>query len=414
MKKSIMLAMTLAVVSNSAFATKARLLALGMDETDNEGSYFIDDNRNIFLNAGNIINHADVAIFEWGAEGAKSNTATTDNTVDTDAAPQAEGGFLKSAGNYVYGAYFGAESNTSALLRVVASSENTSNLLNSSDNQLDLFFGTKLNNINLGADLVYVNNDNDSNKQEDSAMALKVGAVASNWDAFVNLSLDSSSKEEYTTGATHEFDGQFGIHVGGGYEIGNGKVFANLKTFSWDQKDSNPSTAGRKTTVEGSFTSYALGYGHTHEVSSTSKIFTSIEYRMKTIEADFGVAKGTATSGKTEAENTWIPLTFGYEAEATNWLTLRGSVSSNIIGSKDNKNYANLNTVAQGFATQEFGAQGKSTIANSTDVRAGATLNFGKLRVDGVIGAAAATNSAETGVLEFDDLMTRVGVSYNF
>ena len=412
MKKSLMLATLLCVCSNSAYATKARLLALGMNETDNEGSYYIDDNRNIFLNAGNIVNHSDQIILEWGGAGAPSNTSTTDNTVDLDKAPQAEGGFLKTSGNYTYGAYFGAESNTSSLLRVVASSENTTNLLNSSDNQLDLFFGTKLNDIAIGADFVYVNNDNESNKQEDSAMALKVGAVATGWNAFVNLSLDSSSKEEYTTGATHEFDGKFGIHFGGAYDVGNGKVFGNMKTFSWDQKDSAPTTVGRKTTVEGSFTSYAVGYAHVSEVSSTAKIFTSIEYRVKTIDADFGVAKGTATNGKTEAENTWMPLTLGFETEATSWLDLRGSVTSNITGSKDNKNYQNLNTVAQGFAATEFGAEGKSTIANSTDVRAGATLNFGKLKVDGVVGTSTA--GTDTGILALDNVLTRVGMTYHF
>ena len=435
MKKSIMLAMTLAVVSNSAFATKARLLALGMNETDNEGSYYIDDNRNIFLNAGNIINHSNQAIFEWGDagfnSGTQAGTTNTGNTTDQDYAPQAEGGFLKTSGNYTYGAYFGAESNTSSLLRVVASSPlavngtvvGTASILDSSDNQLDLFFGMKMGKIGLGADLVYVKNDSDTKKQEDSAMALKVGAVASNWDAFVNLSLDSSSKQTIANGGhaaagdlTHEFDGKFGIHLGGGYKIGNGKLYANLKTFSWDQKDNlaDQIQAGRKTSVEGSFTSYAVGFARTHEVSATSRVYTAVEYRMKTIEADFGVATGTATAGKTEAENSWIPVTFGYEAEATSWLTLRGSVSSNVMGSKDNKNYGNLNAVAQGFATAEFGAQGKSSLANSTDVRAGATLNFGKLLVDGVIGAGTAVGSPKTGVLKLDDMMTRVGVTYHF
>ena len=416
MRKSLLLGMTLALMSNSAFATKARLLALGMDETDNEGSYYIDDNRNIFLNAGNIVNHSNLAIFEWGSAGQNSNATrtppsagTSDNTTDQDSSPQAEGGFLKTSDNYTYGIFLGAESNTSALLKVVASSENSpTKLLNSSDNQIDLFFGTRVNDIAVGADLVYIKGKDETINEKSSGLALKVGAVASTWQSFVNLSLKSNSKEDYSVGSTHEFDGNFGIHTGGSYNIGNGRVYGYVKHFSWDQKDSAPTTVGRKETAEGSFTSYSLGYGHTSEISSNARVFSSIEYRVKTIEADFGVASTGATGAKTEAENRWIPITVGYETVATNWLTLRGSVVSNVIGTKDNKNYKNLNATAQGFATQEFGAQGKSTLANSTNVKTGATLNFGKLKVDGVIGTTT------SGTLSLDNVMSRVGVSYWF
>ncbi|WP_372656048.1 hypothetical protein, partial [Halobacteriovorax sp.] len=164
MKKSLLLGMTLALMSNSALATKARLLALGMDETDNEGSYYIDDNRNIFLNAGNIVNHSNQMIFEWGNAG---NVINADNrsSVDQDTKPQAEGGFLKTSGSYTYGVYLGAESNTSALLRVVGSSNTTgAGVLDTSDNQIDLFFGTRVNDMSLGADIVYVKGDKDSTK----------------------------------------------------------------------------------------------------------------------------------------------------------------------------------------------------------------------------------------------------------
>jgi hypothetical protein len=286
--------------------------------------------------------------------------------------------------------------------------------LDSTDNQLDLFFGTKLGDIKVGADFVYAKNDNDgATKQEDSAMAIKLGAIASSWSAFANVSLDSGSKAIYdtTNGYTHEFDGKFGIHLGGTFTFGNSKVYGNMKTFSWDQKDSNAAAiAGRKTTVEGKFSSFAVGYAHTHEVSSSQRVWSSVAYRMKSIEADFGAAfpASTATSGKTEGKNTRLPVILGYEADATSWLTLRGSVRHNITGSKDNKNYKNLNAVAESFAKAQFGLEGKGTMINSTSVKAGATLNFGKLKVDGLIGTANAGN------LDLDALMSRVGMTYNF
>ena len=91
-----------------------------------------------------------------------------------------------------------------------------------------------------------------------------------------------------------------------------------------------------------------------------------------------------------------FPLTLGFEADATSWLVLRGSVSQNVLINK---------TETKGVS--------KGTQANQTSVNAGATLNFGKLKVDGSIGNAAGTGN-QTGVLKTDDLLTRVGVHYWF
>ena len=64
MKKQIALAMGLAVISGSALASKARLQALG---EDTNGSWFIQDNRNIFLNASHVNLNKDMVTMEWGA-----------------------------------------------------------------------------------------------------------------------------------------------------------------------------------------------------------------------------------------------------------------------------------------------------------------------------------------------------------
>ena len=58
----------------------------------------------------------------------------------------------------------------------------------------------------------------------------------------------------------------------------------------------------------------------------------------------------------------------------------------------------------------------KTTTPNSTTVDAGATLNFGKLKVDGSVGTTGTTGTAasKTGVLSTNNMLTRVGVSYWF
>ena len=93
-----------------------------------------------------------------------------------------------------------------------------------------------------------------------------------------------------------------------------------------------------------------------------------------------------------------LPVTFGFEADATSWLTLRGSVGQNVI-LNNRKNGAN-----------------KSSDANTTTVNGGATLNFGKLAVDGLVGTTSSAGVAGTknGVLSTSNLLTRVGVTYNF
>jgi len=93
------------------------------------------------------------------------------------------------------------------------------------------------------------------------------------------------------------------------------------------------------------------------------------------------------------------------EADATSWLVVRGAVSQNLI-------------LGQSKTTVTNTPDAKSTIANSTVVNAGATLNFGKLKVDGLVGTTGTTGTTgagtNTGVLQTNNLLTRVGVTYAF
>ena len=56
----------------------------------------------------------------------------------------------------------------------------------------------------------------------------------------------------------------------------------------------------------------------------------------------------------------------------------------------------------------------KKSEANTTNVAAGATLNFGNLKVDGVIGTQGNGSATENGTLRTDNLMSRVSVHYWF
>ena len=107
MKKQLVVAVGLMVLAAPAFASKARLQALG---EDTYGSFYVNDNRNVFYNAAQVNNHKDLVTFEWGD--TTSNNASSGSDASA-AAPRAEGGVFKTMGNMVYGVYLGSESNTS-------------------------------------------------------------------------------------------------------------------------------------------------------------------------------------------------------------------------------------------------------------------------------------------------------------
>ncbi len=450
-KKLLGIAALSALSMIPANATIARLQALGMSETDLEGSYYIQDDRNIFLNVANINNYKDSVILEWGANGNNFNGSTLQT--DKYFNPKAKGGMIKSHGDYVYGVYLGNESNTSSLLRGVAtgaysaSTLGNSAMLYGSDNQLDLFFGGQASSFKWAVNGVYTADNNATNKSQDYGYAIRGGLIGDKWDAFVNLSVGSKSHRRNTvTGGTatgqehlYTFDGKFGIHVGGGYQVSDaGRVYGFMKKFDWEQFDSIGATAGfgavtaggggtgagiitdangrgQLGIVEGGFITYALGYGHTYEMEKGT-FFANIEYRHKSIELEF--------TNKAEGKNNYIPLTLAYEHKSTNWLTLRGSVTQNIWGYRENNNYSSLSLAGVLAANDQFGADtngGKVTLTNTTDVRGGATLTFGNLKLDGLIGFGGTAGSLSTtasnnkrGVLDMDRLLARVGMVYSF
>lgn len=446
MKKLLMIGSALAVLSTSAHATQARLLALGMNETDNEGMYYIQDQRNIFLNAAYVNVFYDYAVLEWGTTGTAAGSTVA--TVTSSTTPKAQGGVFKKFGDMVYGVYFGNESNTSSLLRIAGTSAAASfngvtalpatglnpKMLPTADNQVDLFVGGG-SDLKWGANVTYSADEDETRTSEQSAYAVRLGVIGSGWDAHANISLNSEAEAVDTitipalgvaaTSVSQKFEGKLGLHVGGSVEAMEGRVFGYVKKYGWEQTDSFAgysapvagAIGGQSGTVKGDFTSYYLGYGRDWSVNNTDKIFASLTAKKTDINLKF------ATKG--EVRHLVIPVTLGYEAKATDWLTLRGSVVQNLWGQRDNKRLTgtgttNLNPVARNLITNIYGVNGKARLANSTVVNAGASLTFGQFSVDGLIGTSAASRAGtigsgtNAGILSLDNLESSVGMTYKF
>jgi len=427
MKKLLTVGTALLLLSTSAFASKARLQALGEDK---DGSFYIPDYRNLYFNPSEINSLGNMAVLEWGNAGQTFGGLS----LDFDSATKAQGGVLYSLSNGMkVGAILGDETDVAALTRALASNSLTataSQFLQTADNVLDVFVGGSAA-VNWGANLLYTNSRSEvtGSRYKQNSLATRLGANSGAWNAHLLLALGAKAEAPDNT-QVPTYKGKFGARVGGGYDLSpESKVFVMYESYSW--KQDNNVTEER----EGSFNKGILGYGHTKKVNDGGSLFAKAQVEATNI-------KLSAVTGLVQAKinRLAIPVTIGYEHVAKDWLTLRGSVVQNLWGTvKDEGLTANFGTPASAadfsttgktlrllangrYGSSTSGNGGKKTLANSTTVNAGATLTFGSLSVDGLVAATPAsrtgtlnsTANTNGGVLALDNLETRVALTYKF
>jgi hypothetical protein len=376
MKKQLALAAGLAVLATPALASKARMQALGEDV---DGSYYVNDNRNIFLNPAEVLNNKDLVTFEWG--GAQST--------DVEGDSNAEGGFLRSSGNLVWGAQMGRVTDWMHDYNEIDTQSANIEGFNTS-NTLDLFIGGDAG-IKWGAQVTYSDrkDDNFTAGAADDAKANEMGIAAGvstgNIAGFVKYGVSGKSE---TDGDSTEIKRKSPLDLGVSYKWMDYTLFGEYSSAKYEV-DQN----GTENDVEK--TSYQVGAGRVSKLSDKANMFTKVAYVKS--NTDFDDLGGTDQENNTST----LPVTVGLEYDAASWLTLRGSVKQNVF-----------------INEQEVDGE-KSTIVNSTDVNAGATLKFGDLMVDGVIGTNGTggtrqSNTTENGVFNTDNLMSRVSMTYRF
>ncbi len=386
MKKQLTVALGLAVLATPVFASKARLQALG---EDSYGSAYINDNRNIWLNAAQINNHKDLVTYEFGGEQTRDEAATA----------RGEGGVYKAHGNFVYGLHFGGASNTANGLRagsgLAGADEN---------NNVDVFMGGDAG-MKWGANLGYAKESNEvrANGASSESMRTRLGVIMGDTQVYGNINLINNAKG--TNGA--KFEGDLGYQVGAIHAWEGNTLFADYRSFDAE----NTSAAKVKNDI--SLSQLEVGIGRVERLNDKTNLFAKASFLMANVENDrlkglapgqFGGACDTGLDAIAceEFSTSRVPVVVGIETEATSWLTLRASVAQAIWGSEEDKN-------------------NERSIANSTAINAGATLKFGELSVDGVIGNGDATSavagedtSAGNGTIRTDSLMSRVSMTYRF
>lgn len=388
MKKQLTLALGLAVLATPALASKARLMALGEDAN---GSFFINDNRNIFLNAAEANNHADMVTFEWG----------NNNGNDTDVDTNAEGGALFAHKNIVYGVHLGGQTSFDNVLSQVNGA--ATNDLYRSNKAVDLFIAGDAG-FKWGANLTYSSANDDTaggtgteQKSESDSIDLNVGATFGNLSVYADVGLTGEMTMKAGNGepkVSMENDGVY--EVGGSYKMNNYTIFAIANMSEYKGKIGNA-----KGNLEDTF--YTIGAARTERLSDKTMMFVKLSAAQAERK---GIDAAGDLADKSKVDTTIVPVAIGFEHDATSWLTLRGSVVQNLWSNQEDKT--------------GNGKKLERTLANSTNVNAGATLKLGDFMVDGLIGTGndgagnIAARGNQSGVLSMDNVMTRVSMTYRF
>ena len=350
MKKTLVVAAGLAVLSTSAFATKSRMTALNQDS--GLGSFYIDDERNAFRTAGSF--SGNYVYVEHGASATNGVGGT------------AEGGFFREGSTYNYGLYLNSSEHGQ-----LASAAGTAgaNAIAIDPARVDLFL-TSNSGMNWGVRLGYESVTVDAQTTTSGAViatdqdgsAFDISLNADLGDANVWLTYVPGTDALATGGTNTEAD----MSVGVTYGYGDHTLFAEYSSDGGNDVAA-PLTNDAENTI-------TLGAGRTMNTESGMFFY------------DLALVSISNEGYSDKVSKMALPLTFGFEVQAASWLTWRGSIQQSLYGSRDN--------------------DGKDSSARTTKLGVGASLNWGNLRLDGVV--------SNTAALGTNDLMSNVSAVYNF
>lgn len=362
MKQLLVIAVALASVN--AFATRARVNALG-------NSPHLIDTQTVYGNPADM--------FYVGGDYV---TIETGKTAATGLNDGAEGMVVRSMGDAKMGLSLGHDSDVSILQRgsVAALFPSKVNFLQ--QNPIELSYGVKTGDMAWAGTFVYSNYKSKTgiNEKEDS-MGLRAGLRMGALDAKLGLGLANN----YQNDTDGKFKGTLSASLGAGYAMDNLYFSGFFRQAGWKTE----TTAGTETakvdynTIEAKVTS-------SHKKDG-SEFFYGAGLTNSTTKNSVGDSKLTALA---------LPVWMGLEVDAASWAVLRGSITQTVL-IDDSK------TEAAGTTVAEF-----SPGANNTTVAVGAGLKFNKITVDGSLeGLSGATATQQ---LNGNTLLGSVGLTYMF
>ena len=367
---------------NFSYATIARLTALG--QPTKIGSFYILDSRSMFRNPANINDLGQQALVEWG---------TAASTASTEDSPHAEGGALFQRGKWTFGMYYGNEAESlNNRRRDITNTTGEAGFLAEDDPITFFIGGTQWENWGVSVSVARKLNEQASTTydKKHSSVNIKGGVSAADTEFYFKYLIRDRStggddqrdrwdrRGQGLFGLKYEFtEGQF---IYGSYEIDGAKY-----------------TNGTGNELDYEILEYNAGWAKVKKLKTGQLNFDS---RLVVRKEQFTNATGV----KNLYRNLYIPFTVSFEVRAKEWLVLRGSVSYEIFGYNKGK---------EDFSDESLNEK-KITRSNSTTVNAGMGLDFGNLKIDGVIGTTENAGRKKQGQLNLDDLASRVSLIYAF
>lgn len=339
MKKALAIGLLLA--SSSAFASKARMDAL-------QSPIHIRDVVSAYNRPSDFMVIPEMMTFDLQAPGDVTETT--------------RGGMLKGMGSGRLGFFVGVNANESKL-----DDTTTPTYVFPIENPFSVSYANKAGDIAWGLFFTYAASDRKTIPTKNSYMNL-VGSVEMG-DLIVGAGMSTNE----VTGSVKLSDGtsQSAVEV---YKNSPKRVFAQYAMGDW--------------TLHGNFKM------QTEELAvktDTTELTVGALNSMKKDGADFfyGVSYVNNAVKDTNTTST-LPVLVGIEADAASWLTLRGSITQNVLYSSDKDQGADADTVP-----------------HSTNVAAGAGLKFNQAVLDITL------NAAGTGNLN-SNLGANAGLTYMF
>jgi hypothetical protein len=327
------------------------MYSLGQDP--HRGSYYVEDDRNIFRNP------ADINLYKKYATMELEFIPRGDSELSL--IPQ--GGYFTEIGKIPVGVYLGQGMAEGVLIGEEAFDATPMDyfLTTSDSNPVTFFIGGEAG-FKWGFDIRVANAEKtiNSSKATYQALALTLGFYVGDFQIYGKYGIRDQSK---VTGPNILEDGTI---TGSGYI---GGVIYQLKntTFLIDVIGGSSELSDRSVVDEdGKFKvdRLTLGIGHIYEINKSQKFYFNLNYEQ---------TKKTNSIKDEKTTETNLPLILGFEADANSWLIIRGSVVQNFI--------FGVEKIETGGTTEEAPSP-----FNGAKVNFGATFNFGKLKVDGNLG----------------------------
>jgi hypothetical protein len=376
--KNVLLSLGILLAASPAFATRARLESLGDSKF---GSYFINDDRNIFLNPAQLVNHKNKLIVELGAD---PGTAVDRSVL----ANRPQGGFISTIGSNTFGLYLNQTSDRA--LDFISQANGfitlsgalggpTSTSFIGPDSAVEAFFAGE-GDLGWGFSVFYAgNNDRTAGLERTSSLlGARLGIISGNLQVFSSVGLNSSARVRNAT--NDELKGKISLDVASTYKIDDLTVFGKFMTYGAEVR--NAAVIGANRTAEVENLGFGLGVGKQHEISKTVTMFSRIQADY--FKTDVSNAPALLASRLPSVTYWNIPLVLAAEAQAVEWLAIRGAIAQSLAGQQMG---------ARGVANGQLSG---NSLAGTTTVTVGVGVTLGDFTIDGIV-ATNGTQPAVTG-----------------